>query len=478
MAGKTEHRDIDFSGDWKAALAKLKLRPKTPFTFKSIQGSYQYQYTLAGEAKMSPHQFRVFNKLVHAKAEAMKAACVAQIQSMISDMEKEVDEIRKKKWLQEHIKAELVVLNTQKMREIERLIKKTNEAFEPMIDKYLKQFVKGKHHRKKRIQQSVKHAVKVPVAIAAIPITFVASAIPFIAPLGLIALKGAILSIKQAVDYGERHRKGMEDLERRIEKNTAILQKQATRYADLADKAQSGKPEDIKEFSDFKAKIKRDEIVGYAFKQFLDVHRKTISNLEGLIDHYRRKVNKQTYILMDVGRKIDKCESEVDKLRKQIAKNDDKIAEYPKIMKDMMIDNRKIDKFVNSLKADNARLGATISDLQDDMKLFDEIVDDAVDDFLELETKFEGWVAKVQSFKAQRPKSVKNWKKAIKGLAIGESLAEAGFGLGTNFSGAEGLVRLSDTVNKCLIAQGTLADLGNNIQDNQGDIAKVLKAGS
>lgn len=465
-----------FEGDWKNALKTLKLRDNTPFKFDSIVGTYSYEYTLAGESVMSPRQQKILDKLNSTKAEVLKKNCIADVQKLIVGLEPEVDKIRKKAISSADKKKACGELAKKTTPKIQDLIKDTNEDFERMIDQNLKQFVKGKHHKKKRIKQIVKHSIKVPLSIAAIPLGIALSAFPFTAPIGLLALKNSILSIKQAVDYGENHRKGIQDLGRRIRKNMAILQPRADEYADYAERAAKGDKWARENLKILKAEIKKDEIIGYAFKQFLSVHRKTLSNLSDLVDKYRKKLNKHKYITISIGRRIDKLEDEIKKQDKNIGKRKISIASTPGDLARMGIKEKVIDECVSEMKKKNKKSEAAIIELKKNMVLIDGNVDKAVERFVDMEVEFESWVANLKYFKDQRPKTVAFWKKVIKGAAFTEALAELGVGGAGDLSGGNAVGGIGDGLSNLFTGQGYLADLGSGIQENWNDIMRAVKA--
>lgn len=423
----------NFDGDWTSALKKVKVPKGSGLTLTQMKNTFSYTYKMAGERKMSPRQRSILDKMNHAKSNYLMNETVKTINKLILNREKDVQDIadaaRKKNTPLTKAasdKVDDIYDNTSK--DIAEIITDANAEFEKASEKHLQQFVKGKHHKKKKTVQIVKHAVKTPVSIALAPVALAGLMSGVGAPIGLVALKGSLGNLKSTVDYCRRHKAGIAGLVKRIEKNAKIILPILGQYEDLAKKAAAGDPAAKKDLKIFKHKVNKVEIEGYAWETFTNQHSKTISHLADLVDKYRRAVNKYKYSTIQIGRKMDKVEDEIAGVKKAINK---RIAGFPKLKADLKAagyDPQFIKIEIENITKQNWKGILKINELDRKMKALDGQIDMEVKVAIQHEIMFEEWAKNVEDLKSMRPKAVSTAKKWIKGAAFFGSVAELGLG--------------------------------------------------
>jgi hypothetical protein len=399
--------------------------------------------------------------------EAIQKTALAEMKKTIAKYEASEAEIAKKKILKVAKQKESGVLSKATLALIEARLATANVSIETQIEKNLQQFVKGKHHKKKKVRQIVKHSIKVPLAIAAIPAAFALSLTGLGTPLGVIAMKNCIGSVKEAFQYAKRHKKGIVDLERRIEAIMKLLVPAATRYADLAEKAAKGDKDARATLKIIRHNITVSELEGYAWEKFTGLHSKTISHLADLVDKYRKGLNKQKFATINLGRKIEKMQDEMAKAKKHIAARNAEIASMPTTLKEY--GPKFIASNVAFLTKWNAKDQRNYDNMSKEVKFLDAAVDGEVEMVVQREIRFEAWVAHVGNLKDMRPKAVAKWKKWIKGLAFAESVGEIALGGTSDVMGGVGA-----GIETVIATVGYLGDASDVIVEHHDKLKKLV----
>lgn len=461
------------SWDWHKIINNLDTKT-TGLDLRQLTNAHTVTTSMGGDKKMSPEQRIILDRMLDKKTKTVMDAGQKVMQKRIDLLQSRVDNMTVKTFKSQREKQEaLESLIKRAFEDICETLKRGDDEIEAYVDRSIQNYVKGKHHKKKKVRQIIKHSIKVPLAIAAIPLAFVFSFAGITAPLGLIFIKNSAASIKKAVDYYKNHHDGVEGLAKRITKNIAILQPKADAIADLTKKATSGDPNAIKSLKGAKAEMKEEELVGYAFDTFLSIHSKTISHTADLVDKYRRKVNKAKHAAIQIGREIEKLEKNVDKTEDRIKEIEENIKDLPKDFQKHGFDPKDSKPIIDRMTRKKNEKKKHVSDMRNEISQMRSSVQSSIDHVAELEDDYDTWTVKIEEFKNVRPKSVAKWKRAIKGLGLVTSLLET-----ASSGGYDGVGALPTHADKVVAAVGYTEQAHDYVVDGAKQLKKTAEGGS
>ena len=473
-APKKTKDEYEYDLDWKDILSNLTYDKKDDPGMAGATQKATLSYQMLGEKKMSPGQRKILTKMNDTGIDKVKKSTQSKLQARLKEYEDDLALLVKKAARSPNSRKDkdkdATDLKKDTMADIKKILDDGQTDAEAVIDKNVGSYVKGKHHKRKKITQIVKHSVKTPLAIAMVPVGFVLSASGFGTPIGVLAVKNSVGSLKATADYIRYHKKGYEGIEKSINRNIAAIKGSADRYEDLADKAINGKDDATKaqarkDLGLVKSKIGKREVLAKLGATFMHTHQKSIGNFKNLTDKYRKKLNKHKYLVIRIGRKLEKLKTDVANIDTGLKKFD---AETKK-MNDSFIKHNipsgEIKQFLNERKKTRSFMEKSQNEMVQKRKDIKLDIDKEVARVFAMEEKFEEWVEKLEVFKAQRPNSLQHWKRTINALNFIDIVGEAGL-----TAGSDVMTSAWDGLSAVASAAGHLGELNDAAQDQWNNI--------
>lgn len=380
-----------------------------------------------GKTKLSEKQVEIFHKINLSKAKSDKKKAIGQLEKEFNTFcDNFIDLTQKPPTWYQASKPRAKSRTTTLLNAADKFLETGTDQIEKSIANTLKQYVKGKVRRRIIIAQGVKHGVKPILGVAAIPVGIFLSASGFAAPVGIMATKAGIVSIKQSFDFFSGRYRSLDKLEASIISNTKFVQKKATAYAEKIEARNTSKTPEQRDKADkarakIKAKIKVTEINAMALQEFFAIHKKSINNLSYVVGKYEKKVNELNYAAIKLGKKIDHCKAKTAKLEKENKKRKDSIKLLKKNPEKFNLSHSQAKKYIMDIENQLDKEKYGIAKLQYSIHVLDRTVDGKIGNFLERNAKFREWKTKLEEFNEIRPKSLKRWKRAIAALSLVES---------------------------------------------------------
>lgn len=473
-APKKTKDEYDYELDWKDTLSKLTYDKNDDPGMAGVTQKATLSYQMLGEKSMSPGQRKILTKMNDTGIDKVKKSTQSKLQARLDEYEDDLALLVKQAAASPKVRKEkdkhTTALKKDAMADIKNILDDGQASAEAVIDKNVSTYVKGKHHKRKKITQIVKHTVKTPLSIAMVPVGFLLSASGLGTPIGIVALKNSVGSLKATADYIRYHKKGYAGIEKSINRNIAAIKGTADRYETLADEALNGrddatKAQARKELGLVKREIGRNEVAAKLASTFLHAHKKSIGNFKNLTDKYRKKVNKHKYLVINMGRKLEKLKTDIANIDKGLQKFD---ADTRKMQAGFIKHNIPTGE-IRQFLADRQRLKTFMEKKRDEIvqkrRDIKSEIDKEVARVLDMEEKFEDWLAKLEEFRAQRPNSLQHWKRAINTLNFINIVGEAGL-----TAGSDAMTSAWDGLSGVASALGHLGELSDAAQDQWNNI--------
>ncbi len=452
------------SYDWKAEISAIAM------AFRSMGVTYTQTlksdgtFTMYGQKKMSSRQRAIFDKMNAKEMDTVRKRAVGEATKVVKAFQETLNKINALTIVIVKKETQINIEMKKSISQVEAIMSDAAAAYVAVVEKNIKGYLKGKARKKVKIQQSVKHAIKTPLAIAAVPVGIAFSATGFGAPIGVLATMAALQSIKETYNFIKRHRGGLSKLQRQIVNAMAELQSRSDEFAQLAEQAETD-PEARKKLGILKSKIGKKEAVAYGFQTFLKVNKSSIGKLDMLLDKYQKKVNELRYRTVKIGKRIDKAEAEIKKLEKKIREREAELKTLPAELASFGLDDKSINKLIAKIQIKNNDAQGKIPELKKVIQMLERSTDHAIDAFFDTEAQLEDWASRLETFKSQRPGSLQHWKKAMKTVDFTVGLGSTALGVGSDIiSPAESAIEIG------IATVGYIDEASSYVNDTYGEV--------
>lgn len=414
--------------DWKKEISAIALAFKSMGVDFSQTLTAKGNFTMFGDKKMTAKQREIFEKMNQKQFDAVRKRAISDSTAEIKKLKSVIDKINTQKIILVKKGTQIDIEVDKCIERVKKVMAQANEDYVAVVENNIKGYLKGRARKAVKIRQTVKHSIKTPLAIAAVPAGIALAATGLGAPIGIVLCLKALQSMQATHNFIRRHRGGIKKMEEQIARTIPEIEARSDEFAALAEKAEHD-PDARKQLGIMKSKIGKKEAIAYGYQTFLKVNKASIGKLDYLLDKYQKKVNQLKYRVVGTGKKIDKLKAEIEELRKDIVKRKKKIKEFPDIFKGYGYNDTQIQAAVNGWMKKNDEIEKKfIPQLNSKVKILEDGIDDQIDECIAKEAQLNEWAAKVALFKSQRPQSLQHWKKAMKILDFVSSVGSSALG--------------------------------------------------